>query len=240
MINFIIVDDNCKWLEQVSSIIDKIMIKTKFEYNKKAFIEYDNSFKNYIEQNLENKIYILDIETTNNNGIDIARNIRRNDDDATIIFLTAYKNYSNKVLTNMIEAFCFIYKNDNIEEILDQNITEILNRIMEKENVIKIENSSILYAIPLSKILYITTDTKNRKTIIKTDSQDIYCKKTLNSLEEEYPATLVRTHKSCIVNFKRVRDFDFKRGKISFVNHQVIELLSKKYKTKIKEKFFSK
>ena len=105
MINFIIVDDNCIWLEQISSIIDKIMIKTNFEYDKKGFTEYDDNFYKYSIQNLENKIYILDIETNKNNGIDVARSIRRKDRDATIIFLTAYKDYGNKVLTSMIEAF---------------------------------------------------------------------------------------------------------------------------------------
>jgi len=239
MIDFIIVDDNCIWLQQISSIIDKIMIKTNFEYNKKGFTEYDDSFYKYIEQELENKIYILDIETNKNNGIDVARNIRRKDTEATIIFLTAYKDYGNKVLTSMIEAFCFIYKNDNVEEILEQNIIEILNRIIENDAVVKIKDACSFYAIPLSKILYITTDTQSRKIIIKTEMQDIYCKKTLISFEEEYQNNLIRTHKSCVVNVKKVIDFDFKNSKIHFNNRKKIELLSKKYKDKIKEKFFS-
>jgi len=240
MLNFIIVDDNCKWLEQVSSIIDKVMIKTSFDYNKKRFTEYDDNFKKYVNRKLENKIYILDVETKNNNGIDIARIIRRNDSEATIIFLTSYKKYATKVLTNMIEAFCYIYKNDNVEDMLKQSIEEILNRIIDNETVIKIKDSSTLYAIPLSKILYITTDTENRKTIIITDTKDIRCNKTLNSFEMEYPLTLIRTHKSCIVNIKKVLDFDFKNTTIYFSNQTTIGLLSKKYKDRIKEKFLNK
>lgn len=239
MINFIIVDDNCMWLEQVSSIIDKIMIKTNFEYNKKGFNEYGKDFNTYTKQDLENKIYILDIKTDKRNGVDVAREIRKKDNDAIIIFLTAYEEYGNKVLKSMIEVFCFISKKDNIEKILEQNIFEILNRIKKKQDIIKIEDNTSIYAIPLSKVLYITMDNKKRKAIIKTDMKNIYCKKTLKYFEEEYPNILVRTHKSCLVNINKTIDFDFKEQKIYFNNKTTVELLSKKYKNKIKEKIFN-
>ena len=75
------------------------MIKTNYEYNKKVFEEYNKIFNSYIEKELENKIYILDIRTQNKNGIDAARKIRLYDKDAIIIFLTAYEEeYSSKIL----------------------------------------------------------------------------------------------------------------------------------------------
>lgn len=240
MITFIIVDDNCMWLEQVSSIVDKIMIKTNFEYNKKVFNEYDEDFNAYIDKDLENKIYILDIRTHKRNGVDIAREIRKKDSDAIIIFLTAYEEYGNKILKSMIEVFCMISKKDNVEEILEQNILTILNRIKKRKDIIKIEDNTSIYAVPLSKVLYITMDNKKRKAVIKTDLKSIYCKKTLKYFEEKYPEILVRTHKSCLVNFNRTIDFDFKEQKIYFNNKSSVELLSKKYKEKIKEKIFNR
>lgn len=238
MINFIIVDDNCMWREQVSSIIDKIMIKTDFEYNKNIFDEYDEIFNKYMENNLENKIYILDIKTNKKNGLDIARKVRKEDNDAIIIFLTAYEEYSSKILKSMLEVFCLISKQDNVEEILQQGILEILNRLKTQKNMIKIEGNTSICAIPLSKVLYITMDSKKRKAIIKTDIRDITCKKTLKDFEKEYKDILVRTHKSCLVNINRTIDFDFKKQKIYFNNKTAVELLSKKYKDKIKERIF--
>ena len=238
MIDFIIVENNTEYLKHITSMVDKIMIKTCFEYRKKAFAEYDDKFNNYINRNFENKIYILDIKTDNKNGIDVAREIRKKDSEAIIIFLTAHEKYGNRVLKNMIEAFSFICKKDNVEEILEQNILEILNRIRKNKNIIKIEDNTSIYAIPLSKILYITIDSKKRKAIIKTDIKNIECKKTLNYFEKLYHNDLIRTHKSCVVNINRTINFDFKNNKIYFNNNSETELLSKKYKEKIKEKFF--
>lgn len=238
MINFIIVDDNCMWREQVSSIIDKVMIKTDFEYNKSIFDEYNEIFNKCMENDLENKIYILDIKTNKKNGLDIARKLRKKDNDSIIIFLTAYEEYSSKILKSMIEVFCLISKQDNVEEILEQSILKILNRLEMQKNMIKIEENTSICAIPLSKILYITMDSKKRKAIIKTDIRDISCKKTLKYFENEYEDTLVRTHKSCLVNIHRTINFDFKEQKIYFNNKTTVELLSKKYKEKIKERIF--
>lgn len=240
MINFIIVDDNSMWREQVSSTIDKIMIKTNFEYNKKLFEEYDDMFNEYANKDLENKIYILDIKTPNMNGLDIARKIRKNDKDAIIIFLTAHEEYSIKILKTIMEVFCLISKKEDVENSLDKTILKILERINKEKNIIKIIEPTSIYAIPLEKVLYITTDNKKRKTIIKTELRKLYCNKTLKYFEEEYKDVLIRTHKSCLVNFNKVIDFDFKEQKIYFNNKITVELLSRKYKDKIKERILLK
>lgn len=238
MINFIIVDDKYIWLDQISAIIDKIMIKTNFEYTKATFSEYDKSFNKYINHNLENKIYILDIRTNKRNGIDIAREIRKNDNEAIIIFLTAYEKYGNKILKSMLGVYGMISKNENVAEILEESIIEILNKINNNPKIIKIKDTNSICAIPLSSILYMTVATERRRTIINTDIRSIECKKTLKYFENEYANILTRTHKSCLVNINRVIDFDFKEHKIYFNNKNSVELLSKKYKNKIEEKIF--
>lgn len=240
MINFIIVDDSCLWLEQISSIIDKIMIKNNFEYNKKIFKEYNEEFNAYSKLKLENKVYVLDIRTATKNGLDIAREIRKDDSNAIIIFLTAHEEYSSKILKSMLEVFCLISKQDDVEQELEQSISKILTRVKEDKEIIKLEENISIHAIPLARILYITIDGKKRKAVIKTDIREFTCKKTLKYFESEYPDILVRTHKSCLVNINRTINFDFKEQKIYFNNKKTVELLSKKYKDKIKEKIFSK
>ncbi len=239
MINFIIVDDNCMWLKQVSSIIDKIMIKTNFEYNKQLFLEYDDKFNKYVELELENKIYILDIRTNTRNGLDIAREIRLKEVDAIIIFLTAYPEYGNEILKSMFGIFCMILKSDNVYQLLEQSINEIIKRLNTSNQVIKIYDNNSISFIPLSKILYITIDSKKRKAIIQTDIKSIYYKKTLKALEIEYPNIFIRTHKSCLANVNRIINLDFKERKIYFNNKSSVELLSKKYKDKIKERILN-
>lgn len=236
MINFIIVDDNYSWLEQVSSIIDKVMVKTNFDYSKKTFSEYDKDFYAYIGKELQNEVYILDIRTNENNGVDIAREIRRKNSDAIIIFLTAYEEYGNKILKSMLEVFCLISKKDSVEDILEQNIMEILKRIKLRKDTITIKDNTNFYSIPLSKLLYITMDTKKRKAVIVTDLKTIYCKKTLRYFEQKYGNCLIKTHKSCLVNSLRAIDYDFKNQRVYFNNNIHVDLLSTKYKKQIEKR----
>ena len=87
MINFIVVDDIAKFVDIVSNVITKVMMKNKFMYKTHCFNEYDDSFFDVMNSNLSNKIYILDIETKEASGIDVARKIRKFDVDSIIIFV---------------------------------------------------------------------------------------------------------------------------------------------------------
>ena len=44
MINFIICDDNKKINENINKIVDKVMMKTKLEYHKHNFLDYNKEF----------------------------------------------------------------------------------------------------------------------------------------------------------------------------------------------------
>ena len=90
MINFIIVDDNKKFLEIMVNVVTKVMMKNKFVYKTYSFDEYDDRFFSVMNSDLSNRIYILDIETREASGIDIARKIRKRDVDSIIIFATVH------------------------------------------------------------------------------------------------------------------------------------------------------
>ena len=90
MINFIVIDDVKKFSEMIIDIITKVMMKNKFMYKTYSFDEYDDKFFEVMNSSLSNKIYIMDIETKNASGIDIARKIRKFDVDSIIIFVTVH------------------------------------------------------------------------------------------------------------------------------------------------------
>ena len=90
MINFIVVDDNKKFLEIMVNVITKVMMRNKFVYETYSFEEYDDEFFKVMNSDLPNKIYIMDIETRESSGIDVARKIRKHDIDSVIIFATVH------------------------------------------------------------------------------------------------------------------------------------------------------
>ena len=84
-------------------------------------------------------------------------------------------------------------------------------------------------------ILYITTDTQARKTLIVTDYTTFKVNKSLVEMESLLNDRFMKTHRACIVNKDRVIYIDMKSRCICFDNQTEIDLLSREYKKRMKD-----
>lgn len=232
MINFIIVEDNKYFLKKFEDIVMDFMFKSNYSFDIKPFNEYNEEFFKVVNTKLLNKVYLLDIHTKYINGIDIAKRIREKDLDSTIIFLSAYEDdYYKEILRSSIQYFCFISKCEDFENTLKKKL-KILLKNLNKNNLIQFEENHTLYTIPENNTLYIIKEKESRKSKIVTDTNNIYCYKSLKSFEKELTG-FVRTHRNCLINPLRVKSYDFKKKTIYFDNSHSTSLLSKKYKNDI-------
>ena len=142
MINFIICDDNEKIALDIKEIIDKFMMKNKTEYKTHLFNDLDDNFmrekklvnnfmmnydadykitdfSDYTEEFFQAmydetcfKIYLLDIQTDTNSGLNVARRIREEQDDwiSIIIIITAFGEYRYEALGTRLYLLDFINK----------------------------------------------------------------------------------------------------------------------------------
>lgn len=240
MINIVIIDDHNFFIKNLESFIKTKFIIKKLKCKIHCFNSFDKNFWNLVNSKLENSIYILDIEVPPYNGIDIARKIRSIDENTEILFVTINdnNNYRYIVSSSSIKSFGFINKK-NILEDLDYKLDEFI-KILDKRNLIKIKENNSLVSINLEDIIYLKYQSNIRKTIIYTTNDEVesyksskYFEKMLNEISNKF----ARTHKSCIVNVKKVKKFDFKNEEIIFKNSTKIKLLSNKYKKEIEYKF---
>lgn len=229
MINFIVVDDNKKFLEIISDIITKVMMKNKFMYKTHSFDEYDDKFINIMNSSLANKIYILDIETKEASGIDIARKIRKKDIDSIIIFATVHNEAGLVLLKDDLMFLTFLCKFDDFENKLKTSINKALEFMHHKKSI-NFNDRGTIYNIPIGDILYITKESNDRKCIIKTSSTEYKINLTLKEIAELCKDELVQTHRSCLVNMNRVRVINKKNNIIEFENGETIDMLSSMYK----------
>ena len=234
MINFIIVDDLDFWVKSVEERINKVLFSSTINYKIYKFSDYNNEFYSLTLKTLENRVYILDIETDTTNGIDVARKIRYFDKTSDIIFLTAYskEEYISDFLTLSLKSMGFIDKEQI--EILDSKLEEIVKNFTLNK-VLKINTTSSCKLIKIKDILYV--EFKNRKTLIHTLNSIVKTSKSLKYIENNLKMQcdfFVKTHRACIVNFNHVINFDFKNKKITFFNNKRCHLLSKSYKNEIK------
>ena len=229
MINFIICDDNNEILKKIKEIIENTMMNNDTGYVIHSFNDYDSNFKEIMKSKVPNKIYILDIETPSSSGIDIARKIRNFDYESVIIFLTAHEELGYTILQKEFLFLSFINKYDNYEPKLLKSIRIALKKLSSNK-MLKYSKNGVLYTIPLDDILYITRDSIERKCIIKTDYLEMMISKQLNELKEELTDSFIYSHRSCIVNKKRIRFVDLPNHKIFFDNKESTNLVSSIFK----------
>ena len=231
--NFIVCDDNQHIRNKVKEVIDSVMMKNKLNYRTHLFSDYDKSFFEIIKQEMSNKVYILDIETPSASGIDIAREIRENDIDSIIIFLTSHNELGTELLHDEIMFLTFITKFNNMDKRLESAINKAVKMSGIKQ-AIRFEKKGIIYTIPINDILYITTDQVDRKTVIVTEYNEFRISKTLQEIFQMLNSNFRQTHRACFVNMNRVRTINKRKNVITFDTGVSIDLLSENYKRGMK------
>jgi len=229
MIDFIICDNDSTVVEKVVNVVSNIMMKNKLEYNIKTFNDYDDCFIKYMSNNTNCCIYILDIQTPSRSGIDVARMIRKNDINSIIIFLTGHVELGEEILKKELLFLSFINKFDHSLERLNNSILEAL-RILSIKNILRFEDRGTIYTIFIDDILYITRDSIDRKSIIKTNKCEFKTYKSLAEIKSMLGESFHKSHRSCIINMDRVCKINKQKRIIVFDNGITIDLISDKYK----------
>ena len=229
MLKIIICDDNKKDRDKVIELVNDFMKRRSIEHKNHIFDDYNKKFYNIIDMKIPLKIYLLDIETPSGSGIDVARKIRKNDVDSVIIFLTGHEELGNIILKNDLMFLSFINKFDDFENRINNSLSKALD-LLKTRKIIRITDRNITYTIDIKDILYITKDSYERRTVIKTDYSEIKVNKALTEIIELLDDRFIQTHRACFINNDRRIKVDKTEKIILFDNGDSIDLLSDKYK----------
>lgn len=235
-VNFVIYEDEEKFIEMYKKAICKLMGPSSLDYKIVVIKQYDeNTLKNI--ENLEgNKIFIFDVEVPGKIGIDLARAIRDHDDwQSPIIVISNHEEFKKVGFTAKILMLDFISKKGNIVKDLYDTLTLAL-KINANQNF-KFLSHGIMYQLPYNEILFFEKNANDNSSNIVTLKKKYEVRTTISRLEEQlisYP-DFFKTHRSYIVNTKNIKHVDFENGMISFENHHEA-LLSRPNRKKLKEK----
>lgn len=230
--NIVICEDDSGCRKVVIKIVEEYMKDVHEECKIFEFDDYNSQFNKIINSKCK-KIYILDIETPSASGIDIARQIRINDTESVIIFVTGHDEYGKLVLKKNIMCLSFINKFENLKSEL-RNALKDAEHYLKTNKVIKITDSNVTYNIRLNKVLYITKDSIDRKTIVKLDNAEYRLSLSLKAVKELLGDRFIQTHRSCYVNENRVDKINHRNKTITFDNGVVIDLLSSTYEKELR------
>ncbi len=106
-------------------------------------------------------VYFLDIVMPEMNGLELAKKIRRCQENAYIVFVTAYKEYALDSYDNEIRAYQYIMK-DKMQEKIPEVLRAISHELEDKkENYYIIHNKLRYEKIDVNDIVYVYKKEKN-------------------------------------------------------------------------------
>ncbi len=228
MVNFIVCDDDKKDRDLVERVLTKYMMKNEVAYQLHLYDDYNTDFIKVINKKLSSKVYILDIETPSGSGIDMARIIRNKDVDSVIIFLTGHDELSPVVAKRDFLFLTFINKFDHCEKRLEEALEKTMQVLNQKKSI-RFKEGGVTYTIALNDILYVFKDSVERKSVIKTDYSEFRVNKNLMEFVEMLNEDFVQTHRSCIVNKKRIVSYNKPKKLITFDNGKTTDIISTRF-----------
>lgn len=232
MYNVIICDDIQKDRLRVEQAVKKFFDDKEIDFRMYQFSDYNSDFYKIVRSALSNKIYLLDIETPSRSGIDVAREIRDNDVESVIAFLTGHAELGQVLLNNDIMFLSFISKFNDFNNRLNSCLNKAL-KVFRQKRAIRIVEHNVTYNINLEDILYITKDSVERKTIIVTNYGEIKTSKSLREIIDMLDDRFIQTHRACYINSDKVSAIDKTNKMITFKDNTTTDLLSDRFKKRV-------
>lgn len=175
-------------------------------------------------------IYFMDIEMPQQNGIETAFTIRKNDKDALIIFITDYKEYVYDVFE--VLPFRFLSKPVSIED-LRRVLTDALGHIRLSGQIFFFHIGRGIYQLHYREILFF--EGAGRKVTIKIAEQSFEIYDKISNIVKRLDNSLFQqTHASYIVNMAFIRSV--KNADIVLQDGTVLPI-SKKYSHKVRQAY---
>lgn len=173
---------------------------------------------------------MLDINLGGINGIDVAKIIRKSNEDVKIIFITAIEKYWPEGYN--VNAFRYILKPINDTRFYIE-IKNLINEINKNKIFITTNNDGDLKTISIQNIRYL--EILSRKVMIHTQSGTYSSNYSLRYWNKKlYPYGFANPHSSYLVNLRYVKGLS--KEKVVLINDDVIYVSQRKYK-EFKDKF---
>jgi len=227
-------DDDTVELEKVQSVtedfISKNQINHKITFN--SFNNADNLLC-YINKYGRFDLYILDILMPGMNGINLAAEIRKKDDNCKIIFLTSSPEFA--VNSYIVGAFYYLLKPFSSEKLFSLLKKALEGTEQEKSKSIVIKETGKLTRIQMHTIRYI--ESEKHTILFHLQNNDIIsCYGTMNEFNDIFLSDerFIKCQKSFIVNMDYVisissRDFVLTEKELIPISRQVYQQTKNSY-----------
>ncbi|MGM0218969.1 LytR/AlgR family response regulator transcription factor [Enterococcus sp. AZ126] len=229
-----LIDDEFAYRKQLQNIIQSFTFSQNNLSLQVIEVDEQDSFYSTLDTFLINDhdIFIIDIDLkTYYSGIDIAKEIRKQNENRFILFVTNLDNKGIEIINEQINLKTYLVKGLNmdsriLEEVFYTIKNEILHRIQDKESYASFKKFGQVIFVKYQEILYIKSMPGIRNTIIiHTENSEQIVEGTISSLRETIDSFYLYTElKSYIINLNRIVTLDRATGLIIFDDHTELEV----------------
>lgn len=220
----IICEDDLVQLQQFEVLINNYMLFHSELFEIALKTQSPDEVLEYLhEYPISNGIYFLDIDLHSKmNGIDLASEVRKNDVQAKIIFVTTHDEMAPLTFKKKVEALDFIAK-DQPAEAYRQNIYDTLTLAKERIDQTMTKQHKCfaftvgtqVYHVNLDDVFFVETSKIPHRLDLYTQTGQYEFYGNLNELEKKY-SSLFRANRSCLVNPQTISEADFSKRKMRF------------------------
>lgn len=197
----LICDDDILMIEQLEKYIRTFFKKLGIKgYEIASF----SSGESLLTDKGEKDILFLDIEMPGTNGIYIGNKLKQSNSNIIIFVVTSYSEYLDEAMR--FHVFRYLSKPLDVQR-LYRNMKDAVNLYNSITIKLAIETKQSVHTLPASSI--IAVEAQGRKVVIHTVSRDYQSIHNMQYWLNLLPKnTFFQTHRSFIVNFAHVTDFD--------------------------------
>ena len=194
-----ICEDDPKYAQQLRTLIHKWSITNEEPVDVSVYSDAETLFMQLEET--EYDIFFLDIEMKRMTGMELAKQIRRYDDEVVIIFVTSHSSYS-------LEGYEVAPLHFLMKPVTEGKIFQVLDKAYTIYSLrggggVLIKLESVENKIPVDSILYIST--MSHSTAIATSDGLIDAKETTQQeLMKKLPPHFQSCHRTYIINMHKV------------------------------------
>ena len=203
MVKIAVCDDSEFMRGEVKKRILNYSVKKDFDY---SINEYDSGDK-LLESGENYDLIFMDYEFENKgeNGLAIARKIREQDKNSTIVFVTSYPS----IVFDTFEVGTFRFLTKPIDDDKFYDVLDAFLQAMEKDTVLKIRLDGENHFFKESIISYVEGMGKNCILHFCDGRENMECHETLGAIEERLSSQkFYRVYKSFLINLAQVDSYN--------------------------------
>jgi two-component system response regulator AgrA len=187
-----------------------------------------------LEKNKSKNIYFLDIQLNHTmNGIELAEQIRKIDQEGLIVFITSHGEMAYLTFEYKVKAFDYVVKDEilelknRLENCLDRANEKILHKEPLNQESFSVKLSERQFFVPYEEIMFFETAPTAHKVQLNALRQQLEFYGKLSEIEKEVNEHFIRSHRSYLVNTRNIQSLDLKNKLIKMKNGQVCYYSSK-------------